>query len=61
MGVKQGSKIPLEELEVRKNRLMAIKNKTAKQLKELRQVIFAINAKSKFNHPNYVISKKAIK
>ena len=61
MGVSPNKKLSLGALEVRKNRLMAIKNKNPKQLRDLKEVVFAINAKTKFHHKGTVVNKKAIK
>lgn len=48
MGVPQGKKIPLGKIDSEISKLKAIKNKTPAQLKKLRELVFAKNAKTKF-------------
>jgi len=49
LGVKQGEKISLRVIEKRLSELKKKKKKTAKDLKKEKELVFAKNAKTKFN------------
>ena len=48
LGVRQGQKIPVSVIESKLAALKKKKNKTAKDIKEERRLVFAKNAKTKF-------------
>lgn len=50
MGVKKGSKIPLQKINSRLHKLENKKTKTASDKKEIKRLVFAKNAKTKFHH-----------
>jgi len=48
LGVKQGVKIPLSQINAQLQRLKAKKTKSAADVTRIRQLVFAKNAKTKF-------------
>lgn len=48
LGIKQGTKIPLAVIEAKIAKLKKIKKKTPAELKTERELVFALNAKTKF-------------
>ena len=49
LGISQNKKIPISLIESKINRLKKKKNKTAKDVKEEKRLVFAKNAKTKFS------------
>lgn len=48
LGIPQGQKIPISLLKDRLSKLKKKKNKTAQDVKKEREIVFALNSKTKF-------------